>query len=263
MTQKRYPGASPFTSEQQHIFFGRDKDIDKLYKLILLRNQVLLYSKSGIGKTSLLNAGVMPRFEKKFLVVNIRFTAYNEDSFQTPVKRVIESVKNAVPDFNLFEAPDLERIVISGDIDNSFWLLFKKLQMSERIDRKIILVFDQFEELFTYPDHLVAEFATQLYELTRVDIPDTLMLEMAVKIDDSEQRSDLLSTFSEDMGVKTVFAIRSDRLSLLNKLSDKIRDIQETFYELAPLTIEQVNDAIVQPAKKQTAGFETQPFEYT
>jgi hypothetical protein len=63
--------------------------------------------------------------------------------------------------------------------------------------------------------------------------------------------------------VKTVFAIRSDRLSLLNKLSDKLRDIQETFYELAPLTYEQVIEAIENPAKKQNTTFDTQPFVFT
>ena len=66
---RRYPGVSPFTRDQRNIFFGRSEDIKKLKKLILLRNQVLLYSKSGIGKTSLLDSGVIPLLSDKYEII--------------------------------------------------------------------------------------------------------------------------------------------------------------------------------------------------
>jgi hypothetical protein len=143
--QRRYPGASPFEGSQEHIFFGRDKDIDKLQKLIVLRSQVLLYSKSGIGKTSLLNAGVMPRLKKKFLPVFIRFFAYNEQSYEIPVKKVIDTVKKAIDGFDQIHVAELEPATTQGSAADSFWFLFKTLQLAGRLDRKIILVFDQFE----------------------------------------------------------------------------------------------------------------------
>ena len=77
---KRYPGLSPFSTEQKDVFFGRESDITNLARLIFVERKVLLYSKSGYGKSSLLNAGVIPELEnnKDFEFVKIRFHAlYN------------------------------------------------------------------------------------------------------------------------------------------------------------------------------------------
>lgn len=51
MRLRRYPGATPFSKQQSRIFYGRDKDIDKLLTLIQVEKKVLLYSKSGDRKS--------------------------------------------------------------------------------------------------------------------------------------------------------------------------------------------------------------------
>ena len=56
----RYPGVQPFKMSDKDIFFGRNEDRDKLYNLIQLEKLVVLFGKSGYGKSSLLNAGIMP-----------------------------------------------------------------------------------------------------------------------------------------------------------------------------------------------------------
>ena len=57
----RYPGVKPFETEEQHMFFGRLADIQSLYELLGVEKTVLLYSKSGLGKSSLINAGLIPK----------------------------------------------------------------------------------------------------------------------------------------------------------------------------------------------------------
>jgi hypothetical protein len=71
----RYPGTQSFESSQRDIFFGRDKDIEKLTQMIELERMVLVYAKSGIGKTSLINAGVLPSLQEsgKYTFHKIRF----------------------------------------------------------------------------------------------------------------------------------------------------------------------------------------------
>ena len=64
MKKVRYPGAQPFDTGQQDIFFGRDKDTDLIYKRIRLDQITVIYGKSGTGKSSLVNAGVIPRAEE-------------------------------------------------------------------------------------------------------------------------------------------------------------------------------------------------------
>jgi len=63
----RYPGIRPFAFADRHLFHGRDKEKRHLFQLIVLNDIVVLFGKSGIGKSSLLNAGVCPALEERDL----------------------------------------------------------------------------------------------------------------------------------------------------------------------------------------------------
>lgn len=253
MQNRRYPGVSPFTSEQKNIFFGRDNDINKLYKQISMRNQILLYAKSGIGKTSLLNAGVLPKLENKYTIIKIRFFAYDNKNSISPIEKTLNALKNEIKHKkNTF----LEDLISKTNYEKTLWYYFKQFQFAGK--QKFILVFDQFEELFSYPQEHIRQFKNELHELTNIDIPNEIKQYIAENDDDNEQ----IDILYDDFEIKTVFAIRSDRLSLLNQLTDKIPDIQETFYELKPLNIEQTKAAIIQPAISNI-DFDTKPFKFS
>ncbi|HQW25609.1 MAG TPA: CHAT domain-containing protein, partial [Saprospiraceae bacterium] len=64
-----YPGLRSFKREEAAIFFGRGTDIRKLYTQLGHAQPVILLSgKKGVGKTSLLAAGLQPRLEEAFVV---------------------------------------------------------------------------------------------------------------------------------------------------------------------------------------------------
>ena len=256
---KRYPGVSPFTAEQKNIFYGREYDIDKLKKLILLRKQVLLYAKSGIGKTSLLNAGVLPLLEDKFLIIRIRFFAYDEKNPQNPVSRIFEAIKKTVHNYNDINNTILDDIIVNREFKPTLWYYFKKIQLTNA-KKQFILVFDQFEEIFSYPEEYLKQFKDEIYELTKIDIPDYIMQLISEK-PEIEKHSQIDELY-EAMSVKTVYAIRSDRLSSLNNLSDKMPDIQKIFYELNPLDKKQAEKAIIKPAVDDKTHYETIAFSY-
>ena len=79
MAHYRYPGAQPFSTAQEHIFFGRERDVEALYRQIRLQPLVVLHAKSGLGKSSLLQAGIVPQVlhDGKYCPVHIRFNAFN------------------------------------------------------------------------------------------------------------------------------------------------------------------------------------------
>ncbi|MEK7255655.1 MAG: hypothetical protein AAB316_12980, partial [Bacteroidota bacterium] len=56
----RYPGIHPFRQEEEALFFGRSEESKQLFDMICVEKLVVLFGKSGIGKTSLLNAGMTP-----------------------------------------------------------------------------------------------------------------------------------------------------------------------------------------------------------
>ena len=147
MQSRRYPGVVSFTDRQQSIFFGRDNDIVQLQKYIRNRKSVLLYSKSGIGKSSLLNAGVLPQMQKDFLTLNIRFFLFDENAAPvSPLERVRLAIQPLIEGVTTDE---LDKLVNESHNEKPLWYYFKKLQSVE--NRKILLVFDQFEEFFSYP----------------------------------------------------------------------------------------------------------------
>src|SRR5215213_2392615 len=64
-TVEPYVGPRSFRKEQRQFFFGRDEEADELVSIITAHSAVLLYSQSGAGKTSLLNAKLIPKLEEE------------------------------------------------------------------------------------------------------------------------------------------------------------------------------------------------------
>lgn len=60
--KNRYPGAQPFSDDDlsHRVFFGREDAARLLTDKILANQLVVVYGRSGLGKTSLLNAGLAP-----------------------------------------------------------------------------------------------------------------------------------------------------------------------------------------------------------
>src|SRR5688572_5201164 len=66
MSQRhRYPGVRPFEGADADLFFGRDRDKADLLGLIAIEKLIVLFGKSGYGKSSLLNAAIIPALKQK------------------------------------------------------------------------------------------------------------------------------------------------------------------------------------------------------
>ena len=255
-TLNRYPGSMPFTLEHEGLFFGRDKDIHNLTTLINVEKISVLYGKSGLGKSSLLNAGVLPGLQKKnnTLIIPVRFSNYNEDGLQYPLDILEEKISQFSNQACFLEKIEAENITL--------WQHVKCMHTDEENPQNLLLVFDQFEELFTYPRG-IAEVADSLSELLYNQMPKSFqrMLRMV-----SRRNPDLLTDEQWDfldrpLNLKMVFSIRSDKMSLMDELSTHIPNILRNCYELKPLTRQQAEMAIVEPAKKAGA-FNSPAFEY-
>lgn len=64
-----FPGARAYKGKEASVFFGRDTELDTLYKYLTtprLRSILLLHGQAGVGKTSLLRAGLLPRIRQRY-----------------------------------------------------------------------------------------------------------------------------------------------------------------------------------------------------
>src|SRR5438477_6143979 len=65
-------GLQPFTEENQHYFFGRTVEIRDIFLRVREQPLTVLYGQSGLGKTSLLRAGLIPKLRvERFRPVRI------------------------------------------------------------------------------------------------------------------------------------------------------------------------------------------------
>ncbi len=60
-----YVGPRPFEEADSDRFFGREEEIRQLASLVVARRVVVLYARSGAGKTSLMRAGLMPHLQQR------------------------------------------------------------------------------------------------------------------------------------------------------------------------------------------------------
>ena len=257
--QYRYPGVTPFSTAQKDLFFGREQDIQRLYELLSWNQQVLLYSKSGLGKSSLINAGLLPRLaqgEEKRHSLTVRFGAYQSERARSPLDAVLEALKQSglAANYKL-----LDRVFPQ---ENSLWYHFKARQLAGA--EHILLIFDQFEELFSYPEDEIMRFKKQLADLLYKVVPASYRKALDLKRQKNETIKDKESrSLHKPQNVKVLFAIREDRYSWLNQLRDYLPDMMHHRYALLPLTEAQAREAIEAPARQQDKRFVSKPFSFS
>ena len=173
--RNRYPGSIPFTVEYKDLFFGRDEDIKELCLLVNVENLSVLYGKSGLGKSSLLNAGALPQLETEndYLPLEVRFNNYVEGNPQKPVGIFIQKItEDRQPESFLNKIHEYV----------SFWQYLKSIQFQNQDKKYILLILDQFEEIFTYPEG-VEDFTRQLAELLNNKMPRSFQRNLRRKLD--------------------------------------------------------------------------------
>ena len=261
MTSKnRYPGPKPFRTDEKDIFFGRETDIAEFYKYIFLHQSVVLFGKSGYGKSSLINAGIIPLLAEKNKQVHyfeVKFGPYIADSDRfSPIERVKAVIKE--------KSSEKSSLVLEKyfQTDGSFWHKLKNYQISHEAN-EIIFFFDQFEELFTYPEDLILEFKQQLADVLYTTVP-TFFRNQEDLLDEEDVSEEFRLNFYQKPEIKVVFAIRSDRLGQLEELKDYHPTILKDCYELKGLDKQGALAAVLEPATipdEPKGTFKTAAFE--
>jgi tetratricopeptide (TPR) repeat protein len=252
--RKRYPGARPFSDspEDRQIFFGRDADIDRLFERMLGARLLVFFGQSGLGKTSLLMAGVFPRLrEKLFLPVPIRLNRPG-----APANIVIEAVTDACEHAGAtLTAGD------PGDAGGLWEFLRTSLIWQGDLLLTPVLVFDQFEEIFTLRNaEFRTELAADLGTLASGIPPERLRLADGRGV---ERRARFGERPPE---VKILLSLREEYLGALQELSGAIPGLFQERVRLAPLSENDARLAICKPAaaRGEPGGiqFATPIFEY-
>ena len=222
----RNPFVGPRPLEMGQKIFGRDREIEELYYLLSAERVVLLHSPSGAGKSSLVQAGLIPRLDQLFDVwgptrVNLQ-----------PPEGDFGGVNRYVRSTNLgFEARiPLER-QRSPELISAMSLpeYFVGRPRRRSAPSNVVLIFDQFEEILTV---------------------DPLALE--AKHEFFEQLGKLL----QDPRVWALFALREDYLAPLDPYAEQVPTHLKNRFRLDLLGRDAAQEAISRSVEEGGRQFE-------
>src|SRR5688500_1303373 len=148
-----FPGLRPFEPDEDHLFFGREKEVDDLLRRLRFNRFLAVTGTSGCGKSSLVRSGLLPSLQSGMM-------AQAGSSWRMAIMRPGED-----PLGHLAEALDRPEVLADDDPDTastSRVMLEATLRRGTRgliqavrqaripeHDNVLILV-DQFEELFRF-----------------------------------------------------------------------------------------------------------------
>lgn len=140
-----YVGPRPFTIEDERLFFGRDREASDLRSLIIAHPVVLLYAQSGAGKTSLLNAKIIPLLNEH----GAKLLGMARVSGKAPPQA--KSIRNIYV-FNALlclaeKAPNIKELALMTF--DEYLRGQAQPPRHDGISSLRIIIFDQFEEIFT------------------------------------------------------------------------------------------------------------------
>jgi len=233
MNDLPYPGLRPFKREESNLFRGRDEFIDQLTEKLNDYYFIAVLGQSGCGKSSLVRSGLLSRLQlvriggrdfwriatmrpgsQPFLNMATALLKSNPD-VQEPVLR--EHLKsNSTENINALSAS------LQKDLQTSY----SKLEALLPADHNLLIVVDQFEELFHYSEQgeqqrqEVKKFIQWLLAIARVKSKFYVVVTM---------RAEYLNACSED-----------DELT---------REINNGSFQIPYLNEKQIKEAIEFPAQ--------------
>ena len=149
-----FPGLRPFGIEESHLFFGREGQSDEILGKLSENKFVAILGASGSGKSSLMFCGLIPTLYGGFMTdagSNWRIVVTRPGG--GPIDNLAESLLIRDREYsNLNEEDKLIRKTIIGTVlrSSSLGLVEVVRQLKSDDHQNILILVDQFEELFRY-----------------------------------------------------------------------------------------------------------------
>ncbi len=141
--QNPWPGLPSFREIDAEFFHGRTLEIDELRRMVTRERVTVLLGGTGLGKTSLLQAGLFPAVRRdRLLPLRVRLDFGEKGSLAGQVRRALIRAAEA----SLLDVPEFRE-------GESLWEMLhgRGRTIKNSVGQTVIplVVFDQFEEIFT------------------------------------------------------------------------------------------------------------------
>jgi WD40 repeat protein len=168
-----YPGLRQFTEDDAEMFFGRDDLAEQIAALAATNAIVTVTGGSGVGKSSLLAAGVMPRLRSRTDILTVRCVP---GEAQTPVRALALALADACePGADAARRlGTVDSYVHAMSVGQTAEIVTDLLRRRQR--RQLVVVIDQFEQVLAAAKEQIAFFGAVLTALVSTAGRPCLML---------------------------------------------------------------------------------------
>ena len=233
-SENPWPGLAAFREADQFFFHGRETAVDELTRMVLRARLSVLHGVSGLGKTSVLRAGLFPRLRREHVLPIYIRLAHSEDT-PPPIQQVRDAIARSARSAAV-EAP-------ASRGDETLWEYFHRrdAQFWDARNRIVtpLLVFDQFEELFTLGRASAMRrartgaFVAELSDL----VEGRPAAHVRARLEGDPEEA--LRYSMSDQPCKVLLSLREDFLPDLAELRSSMPAITDTMYRLRPMTIDE------------------------
>ncbi len=148
-----FPGLRPFREDEEHLFFGRESQVDAMVDKLASTHFLAVVGTSGSGKSSLVNCGLRPALHRGLMASG--GTAWRMAQFR-PGSEPLRAMAHALAeDGVLFRDYQAGGLTLAEIVDTTLRMsklglidIYQQAQLGEGVN--LLVVVDQFEELFRY-----------------------------------------------------------------------------------------------------------------
>lgn len=238
-------GLVSFTEENRTFFYGREEEVAELSRRVQRKPLTVLFGQSGLGKTSILQAGLVPRLRPEgFCPVYVRL------DYDPASPRPADQIKRAV--FLATAAAGTWTQTGAAVSGESLWefLHHRDDVLKDPTGRVLtpLLIFDQFEEIFTLAQsddvgrRRAEEFLSDLADLVENRPPAAL--EERIERDEADAAK---FDFAR-ADYRVLISLREDYLAHLEALKARMPSVTQNRMRLARMTGGQAVAAVRTPA---------------
>src|SRR6185295_8028986 len=212
-------------------------EVDELHRLVMRERLTILFGVSGLGKTSLLQAGLFPLLRNEN-VLPVRIRLNYSDGMPDLSSQIKETITAEATAANV-EAPSLE-----GTLWESFHRIHADFWSARNRVVTPLLVFDQFEEIFTRgretPERArdTEALLTELGDLVEGRVP------AAVKARIDANPKDAEAFAFQRHNYKVLLSLREDFLADLEGLRHQLPSVVHNRLRLSPMNGGQALSAV-------------------